>query len=196
MEEIIIGNEEEQTAKFEDDYRIVQKKTNKDTVLYVSIIGDYFSAFPLIKTLEDAGSKDTIYLNINSDGGDLYTALSIVNAIKRCKGKTVAVCDSAASAATIITLACDEVHITPLTEFMIHSVTSGSYGNSKENKQLQQHQDTYFTDIMVKSYYGFMPKSEVIALVDNADTLWLYGDELEKRFQNWVKVTGKKVKIY
>jgi len=191
-----IATETETTSKFEDDYRLVKQKSDKEKILYVGVIEDYFSAIPILSELNVAKEDETIYLSINSDGGELYTALSIVTAIKRTKAKVIALCDTAASAATIITLVCDEVWVTPLTEFMVHSVTSGSYGNTKDNKILAHHQEKYFTDIMIDCYEGFLTKSEVKSIVDNGDTLWMYGTTLVERLNAWVKQTGKKVKVY
>ena len=191
-----ITTETETTSKFEDDYRIVKQKSEKEKILYVGMIEDYFSAIPILSELNVAKEDETLYLSINSDGGELYTALSIVMAIKRTKAKVIALCDVAASAATIITLACDEVWVTPLTEFMVHSVTSGSYGNTKDNKILAQHQEKYFTDIMIDCYKGFLTKEEVKTIVDNGDTLWMYGDLLIAKLNTWAKQNSKKVKVY
>ena len=191
-----ITTETETTSKFEDDYRIVKQKSEKEKILYVGMIEDYFSAIPILSELNVAKEDETLYLSINSDGGELYTALSIVMAIKRTKAKVIALCDVAASAATIITLACDEVWVTPLTEFMVHSVTSGSYGNTKDNKILAQHQEKYFTDIMIDCYKGFLTKEEVKTIVDNGDTLWMYGDLLIEKLNTWAKQNSKKVKVY
>lgn len=181
---------------FEDDFRRVVQKENEIHIYMIGEITDPDDYIPELKGINEATANDTIYFHVNSPGGDLYTAISIVHALKRTPAKTVAICDNAASAGTIITMACDEVRITPLTEFMIHNVTSGIQGSTRENRKLVEHQTKFFTHLLKVTYIGFMTNEEIESLVDNDSTLWYFGDELIERFVKWSKHTGKKVLVY
>lgn len=65
--------------------------------------------------------KKNITIKINSGGGDLYTGIAIHNAIKELKGhKTVIVEGIAASAASVIACAGDDVQVYPGSMIMIH----------------------------------------------------------------------------
>ena len=60
---------------------------------------------------------------INSVGGDVYAATQIYNMLKSYKGKVTVKIDSlAASAASVIAMAGDEVLMSPLSLLMIHNV--------------------------------------------------------------------------
>ena len=76
--------------------------------------------------LEDLGaikSKSKITVKLNSCGGDLYTGIAIHNALKGLTGrKTVIVEGIAASAASIIMCAGDDVQVYPGSMVMIHGV--------------------------------------------------------------------------
>ncbi len=79
----------------------------------------------------------TIHLHINSPGGDVFEGRAMVAAIKACKAKTVAHVDGlAASAASWLALACDEVEITKGAFFMIHQSMGWTVGNATELHKL------------------------------------------------------------
>ena len=67
--------------------------------------------------------KSNITIKINSTGGDLYTGITIHNAIKGLSGHKVVIVDGiAASAASVIACAGDEVQVYPGSMVMIHGV--------------------------------------------------------------------------
>jgi ATP-dependent Clp protease protease subunit len=75
----------------------------------------------------------TIHLHINSPGGDVFEGRAMVAALKACKAKTIAHIDGlAASAASWLALACDEVEITKGAFVMIHNSWSFAYGNAED----------------------------------------------------------------
>ncbi len=72
--------------------------------------------------------KGQITIKLNSCGGDLYTGIAIHNALKGLKGhKTVIVEGIAASAASVIAMAGDEVQVYPGSMIMIHGVAGLFY---------------------------------------------------------------------
>jgi ATP-dependent Clp protease protease subunit len=65
---------------------------------------------------------DVIHLRINSPGGSVFAAQAICTALKQHKAKIVAHIDGvAASAATVIACACDEVEMADGAMYMIHN---------------------------------------------------------------------------
>ena len=84
--------------------------------------------------LKSFGGKD-VTLRINSGGGDVFSALAIANVIKRYKGKVKCSIDGlAASAATLITCACDTVTIANNALMMIHDPAVGLLGYFDETE--------------------------------------------------------------
>ena len=74
--------------------------------------------------LAQVKNKSEITIKLNSCGGDLYTGIAIHNALKGLKGhKTVIVEGIAASAASVIACAGDDVQVYPGSMIMIHGVS-------------------------------------------------------------------------
>ncbi|MCU1569222.1 MAG: ATP-dependent Clp protease proteolytic subunit [Pseudarthrobacter sp.] len=75
---------------------------------------------------------DTINLRVNSPGGSVYDGVAIMNALRRHTARVVATVDGlAASAASFIIQAADEVVMGLGTELMIHDAWSLAWGNSE-----------------------------------------------------------------
>jgi len=89
--------------------------------------GDVFA-----RMLRDADGS-VVELRINSPGGDVGEGFSIANQIKKYSGKVVAVIEGyCASVATIIALACSEVHMHELSAWMMHRSSGGARGNAED----------------------------------------------------------------
>ena len=94
-----------------------------------------------LEDLEVVKGKSNITIKINSCGGDLYTGIAIHNAIKGLEGtKTVIVEGIAASAASVIMCAGDDVQVYPGSMVMIHGVSGllWDYYNLQDLKKLQK----------------------------------------------------------
>lgn len=75
----------------------------------------------------------TIHLRINSPGGDVFAAQAIAQALREHPANVVGHIDGvAASAATVISAACDEVVMAPGALFMIHQSSAMAWGNKKD----------------------------------------------------------------
>ena len=76
---------------------------------------------------------DVIHLRIDSPGGDVFAARSMMTAISQHRAMVIAHVDGlAASAATGICMACDEVEITQGAGFMIHNAWTIAIGNKAD----------------------------------------------------------------
>lgn len=73
---------------------------------------------------------------INSEGGDVFAAAEIYNAIKERKGNTTVKIDSiAASAASVIAMAGDVIEMSPVAIMMIHKPSTISFGNADDMRK-------------------------------------------------------------
>ena len=93
---------------------------------YLEDVGDfdYISPQTFRQDLEAAKFAKEVVIKINSCGGDLYTGLAIHNELKALDAhKTVIVEGIAASAASVIAMAGDEVQMYPGSMLMIHGVS-------------------------------------------------------------------------
>lgn len=105
------------------------------TVYIYDVIDPYWgvSAKIVIADIAAASDATVLHIRINSPGGSVFESRAIIEAIKRFAGKTIAHIDSlAASAATSIALACDEVEISDGGFFMIHPASGSAYGDKND----------------------------------------------------------------
>lgn len=76
---------------------------------------------------------DVIHLRINSPGGSVFAARTMETALRQHKAKVIAHVDGyAASAASLLAVACDETEISQGAFFMIHKAWSMAWGNSDD----------------------------------------------------------------
>lgn len=74
---------------------------------------------------------EEITLRLNSPGGDVYDGIAIMNALMDHKAKVTVKIDAlAASIASVIAMAGDEVVMGPHSEFMIHDASTLGYGDA------------------------------------------------------------------
>ena len=97
-----------------------------------------------------------VVVNINSPGGDVFEGLAIYNLLREYKGHvTVRVLGVAASAASFIAMAADEIQIARAGFFMIHNTWTGLWGNRNDLREtadfLEQIDDTIADIYHVKS---------------------------------------------
>tara|TARA_R110002012_G_scaffold162196_1_gene324472 strand:+ start:924 stop:1541 length:618 start_codon:yes stop_codon:yes gene_type:complete len=75
----------------------------------------------------------TINLRINSYGGSLFAGLATVDAIRNLKSEVHSYIEgAAASAATLISVACDKRYIGKYSKMLIHQLSATSYGKYTE----------------------------------------------------------------
>ena len=114
-----------------------EKEKTAELILYGSIGSDEYwddiSDKVFKQDIENLGEVENITLHINSPGGSVFSAVAIANTLKNHKAKVIANIDGlAASAATIITSACDTVRMPKNALFMIHNPIAFAYGNNQE----------------------------------------------------------------
>jgi len=102
------------------------------------VIGqDYFgegiTAGSIKSQLDEMGDVDAITVRVNSPGGDVFDGLAIFNLLKEHPAKiTVKVDGYAASSASIIAMAGDEVIMGVGSQLMIHNPWTFALGESKD----------------------------------------------------------------
>jgi ATP-dependent protease ClpP protease subunit len=122
--------------------RIVAKDNGSETEIYIydAIVADDETAYwwggvsaeTLVPAIRDI-KGGTIHLRINSPGGDVFAAQTICQAIRDTGAKVIAHVDGyAASAATVIATAADEVEISDGGFFMIHNAWTWAMGNAND----------------------------------------------------------------
>lgn len=92
--------------------------------------GEGVTAKRISAALRSIGADKDVQVNINSPGGDLFEGMAIYNLLREHKGSvTVKVLGIAASAASIIAMAGDEIQIARAGFFMVHNTWVLMAGN-------------------------------------------------------------------
>jgi ATP-dependent Clp protease protease subunit len=145
-----------------------------NTVSIYSVIGeDYwdegFTSKRMAAALRSIG-KNAVTVNINSPGGDMFEGLAIYNLLREHPAKvTVKVMGVAASAASIIAMAGDEVLMGTGSVLMIHNAWGMVIGNRHDFADAAEVFETF--DKSMASIYAArtgMDDAEVMAMLDGA----------------------------
>lgn len=155
-----------------------------DTDQYPEAIRDFLKA--------QEGKDLNIY--INSGGGSVFAGIAIYNMLLRHKGKkTVYVDGMAASIASVIALAGDEIIIPSNAFLMVHKPWNSCCGNADDFRKMADDLDAIETGIMnaYKTHLVEGVSADDIQQLVNAET-WLNGEEASKYF----KITVGEAKEY
>ena len=90
---------------------------------------------------------ESIDVHINSPGGDVFDAYAIYNTLKNTPSVTIYVDGIAASAAAIIALCGKPLKMAAASQLMLHSASSGAYGNKKELEEKLAFLDSIDTNL-------------------------------------------------
>lgn len=138
----------------------------------------------LIHRLYTASSDDTYNFIINSGGGVVDSAIMIIDAIHRSEATVnMFISGIAASAATIIALAGDELEIADHSSFMIHNYSAGMMGKGNELKARQNFVDKSLNAAFVDYYGNFLTEDEIERVIEGTD-IWLGPEEVMERWTN------------
>ena len=157
--------------------------------------GDFTSARSLKSFLSTVGKDDEVELEINSPGGSVIKGIEMANAVKQCAAKVTArVTGLAASMASVVACACDEIEMDEASFFMIHNPWSQAEGDAEELRKQAGLLDQMKTALM--SFYRgkFCGKTddEIAALMD-AETWWTANECVENKVA--AKVWPSDVKV-
>ena len=159
-----------------------EEAKSADVVMYGTIGSDEYWDDVCDKTIKEEignlGDVENINVHINSPGGSVFAAVAIAYTLKNHKAKVTAFIDGlAASAATIITSACDVVKMPKNAMFMIHNPLTWAYGNKQELEKtgilLDKVKDSILETYLAKA--KGKTKEELSALMD--EEKWFNAEE-------------------
>jgi ATP-dependent protease ClpP protease subunit len=138
---------------------------------------------------------DELHVHINSPGGSVFDGVSIYNALATHKAKIIVHVDGiAASIASVIAMAGDEIRIAEGANFMIHAPWTILAGNAKALRKEADVLDTLeagLIDIYVARTGG--DRAEIASWVD-AETWFRGQDAVDKGFADTMVPAKKKEK--
>ncbi len=170
--------------------------SHAELFFYGDIVSDSWSAwsredqYPMnvSELLKEIGGNN-IDIHINSGGGDVFAGVAICNMLRSCSGrKTVYVDGLAASIASVIAMAGDEIIIPSNAFMMIHKAWTVAMGNADDMRSLADTLDKLDSGIvatyMQKAADG-VTEDKISELM--ASETWLTGSDAAEIFSN-VKV--------
>ena len=171
--------------------------SNSELFFYGDIVSDSWSAwsdedqYPMnvSQLLKEIGNDD-IDIHINSGGGDVFAGVAICNMLRSANGKkTVYVDGLAASIASVIAMAGDEIIIPSNAFMMIHKAWTFAMGNANDMRSLADTLDKLDSGIIATymSRAADGVTEDKISELMAAET-WLTGAEAAELFSN-IKVT-------
>ena len=155
-------------------------EASDNTISVLDVIGeDYWTGGGVTSkrvgaALRSIGDQEVI-VNINSPGGDFFEGVAIYNMLRAHPNKvTVRVVGLAASAASVIAMAGDEVQIGQAGFMMIHNAWTIGVGNRHDMRQLSDTMETF--DASMSEVYAAKSgsKTDDIAALMDAET-WFSG---------------------
>ena len=138
----------------------------------------------LIQTLRSLTEDDTLYIYINSLGGQLSTGLQIINAIIDCKGKVVTVLDCEAySMASFILLTGDQIHIPETCCVMLHNFSAAPIGKGHELGSELAATNQIMASLMQKYGSKILTEDEIDRVIRGEDIYFTNAQEIADRLQ-------------
>lgn len=176
----------------------IKNVTDNSASLYIygDIVDDGWKWFESDITPQDVREQmdqlkgKELHIYINSGGGDVFAGTAIHNMIDRHDGKTVGHVDGvAASIASVILMACDEIVIPANAYVMIHRPMCSAFGNIDDLMKSCEVLETIEEGIVsTYSRHSDMTKEELADAM--AAETWMTGDQFAEHFAKGVTVTA------
>jgi ATP-dependent Clp protease protease subunit len=172
-------------------FEILNKTETTAEILLYGVIGEsYFEEGITGKAFAEEMKKipasvKEIHLRVNSPGGSVFDGMTIYEKLRAHKAKKIAYIDGmAASIASIIIMACDEIVVGDGSMVMIHKPMSGVFGNSIEMERTINILDK-IEEQMISIYAKKTGLSRLEISKALADETWYTSDEaIEVGFAN------------
>lgn len=160
------------------------KQTLQVSVHHFYIISEIDEAdcyLDMINVLKTAEQHDTVFIYLNTPGGNLYTAIQIISAIRQSSATVITCIEGmVASAGTLIFLAGHKHVVNPNCTFMIHNYSHGAWGKGNEVALRVKHSEHYFKKLATDMYGKFLTADEIEDVINGKD-FWMESDEVLQR---------------
>ena len=128
-----------------------------------------------------AGENDVVYVHINSNGGEIFSAIQLMRTMQETQATVVASVEGMCmSAATLIFLTADVCEISEHSHFMFHTYSSGNWGKGSEQLAGVMADDKWARHLFNTVYKGFLTTQEIKDMIDGKD-FWMNPAEVNKR---------------
>lgn len=145
-------------------------------------VGPPFEHREELNAIRKATEYDFVEVILNTNGGDLDTALEFDAVLRECEAETFAILRTAChSAGSVIALACQGWEFNEYTMMLVHQPSWGVGGtDSNIANQVEKYRE-YHKRVIRNLYKGFLTTSEITQMLNGREYFLDY-KELEKRF--------------
>lgn len=165
-------------------------------VYVMSEIGYADEYIELIDILAGAKDTDTFNIYLNTPGGNMDTAIMIVNALASTEAITTAyLTGNVASAGTVIALACDALVPMAYSEFMIHTYSMGAYGKGHELDTRVKFTSDNWKKFAKDVYTPFLTDDELDSILKGQD-MYFSASEVVDRWERVIQFREKQADAY
>ena len=179
---ILPANNDADMSKLNQFFNVIPSAGGEATILLYGEVGDWseVSAREVVtRLLELTRAYNKIDIRINSGGGEVYCGLAIYEALRNSPADlTIYIDGIAASMAAIIALCGKPLYMSPYARLMLHNVSGGSWGNSKELRRVAEEMEQLQGTLakMIAGRLGKTPEEIESAYFDGEDH-WLTAQE-------------------
>lgn len=170
-----------------DFIRTITQEVKRHDVFLDTDIGEPFIYRDFISILFNANENDIINICINSPGGNLNSAVAIIEGIKHSNANvTGVIMGECYSAASMIALSCHNIIVLDSANMMIHTASFGAAGNTGNVKAYTDFTVNEVEKLILSTYSGFLSKDEIDKVKTGVE-IWLSADDIRKRMENRMK---------
>ena len=138
----------------------------------------------VVAMLMDAAPEDTVMFLVNSPGGLMDGLLTLLDGIEQTEATTIAVLvGQCSSAASMLSLHCDEVEVSDNATMLCHNISYGTGGKGSDVLSHVQHVSKTADKLLRTTYKDFLTETEINDMISGKE-IYLDADEIQERLDN------------
>lgn len=138
----------------------------------------------MINTIKTSEGHDTIFIYLNTNGGNLNTTIQIISAMRQSQATIITSLEGqVCSAGTLIFLAGHRHIVNKNCTFMIHNYSQWLGGKGNEIKVQAKYSEAYFKKLATDIYGNFLSEEEIKSVLEDRD-IWMESDEVAERVKD------------
>jgi len=142
----------------------------------------------MVHTIMCANESDTIFIHLNTPGGQLETGIQIINAIQNTAARVVTILESTAySMGSLIFLAGDEMIVNDNCMMMFHNFNGGFVGKGNELTSELEATVKWYATLAKNLYVPFLTEDE-LSRITRGEDMWMQSPEIRQRLENMVSI--------
>jgi ATP-dependent Clp protease protease subunit len=142
----------------------------------------------MINRIHTAMESDTIYMHLNTVGGDMSTGIQLMNAMTSTPAHVIASIEGEVSSmGTMIFLSAKEFMVHENSLLMFHNYTGGVWGKGHEQVAALESATKWTEEFMHRIYIPFMTSEEVDRLIKGED-IYMHPPEIIYRLNTMLKI--------